>query len=58
MTTTRGMGSSGASAGTWSQPGVHPPEILGREAAVTTTILDGLADRGVRVTRDERSLEG
>ena len=44
--------------GAWAEPGVHPPESLGRDAGVTTAILDGLASRGVRVRRDERVVEG
>ena len=37
--------------GVWTTPGVHPPEILGRDAAVTQRILDELARRGVSVRR-------
>ncbi len=37
--------------GAWTRPGVHPPEILGRDEAVTRRILDGLAARGVSVER-------
>lgn len=43
--------------GGWSRPGVHPPEVLGREEAVVSTILEGLADRGVRIDRSETELE-
>jgi saccharopine dehydrogenase-like NADP-dependent oxidoreductase len=39
--------------GSWREPGVHPPEILGRDAGVTRRILDGLAARGVVVRRSE-----
>ncbi|MFN8179997.1 MAG: saccharopine dehydrogenase C-terminal domain-containing protein [bacterium] len=39
--------------GAWSRPGVHPPEVLGRDASVTTRILRELAVRGVSVTRRE-----
>ncbi len=37
--------------GAWTRPGVHPPEVLGRDEAVTRRILDGLAARGVSVER-------
>lgn len=37
--------------GAWTSPGVHPPESLGRDAAITRRILDGLAARGVSVRR-------
>ena len=43
---------------TWAEPGVHPPEILGRDARVTAAILEGLSSRGVRVTRSECTLDG
>jgi lysine 6-dehydrogenase len=33
--------------GTWSRPGVHPPEILGREPGVWDAMIAGLAARGV-----------
>jgi saccharopine dehydrogenase-like NADP-dependent oxidoreductase len=39
--------------GTWSRPGITAPEALGADAAIAKTILDGLADRGVRLTRRE-----
>lgn len=41
--------------GDWNRPGVHPPEVLGADRAVTETILEGLAERGVRVARAARS---
>lgn len=37
--------------GTWTRPGVHPPEVLGRDAAVTARLLDELRRRGVEVSR-------
>lgn len=40
--------------GSWSEPGVHPPEDIGRDASLVERVLDGLARRGVRV-RTERS---
>jgi saccharopine dehydrogenase-like NADP-dependent oxidoreductase len=39
--------------GAWTQPGIAPPEFLGRDAAVTGTILDELAARGVSIARHE-----
>jgi saccharopine dehydrogenase-like NADP-dependent oxidoreductase len=33
--------------------GVHPPETLGRDERVSTTILEELAKRGVSITRHE-----
>jgi len=39
--------------GAWTVPGVHPPELLGRDAAVTDRILAELASRGVSVERRE-----
>jgi saccharopine dehydrogenase-like NADP-dependent oxidoreductase len=36
--------------GTWGRPGVHPPEILGREPAVWDAMVAGLAARGVSFT--------
>jgi len=38
--------------GTWAEPGVHPPEILGRHSGITARILAGLEKRGVRVRRE------
>ena len=35
--------------GTWSSPGVHPPEHLGRDAAATQRLLSELNERGVDV---------
>ena len=40
----------------WTRPGVAPPEFLGRDAAVTTSILDALSRRGVRIRRREESV--
>ena len=37
--------------GAWPRPGVHPPEILGRDAAVTGRILEELSRRGVSIRR-------
>jgi saccharopine dehydrogenase-like NADP-dependent oxidoreductase len=42
--------------GGWTQPGIAPPEFLGRDAAVTGTILDELAARGVSIARREDPL--
>jgi saccharopine dehydrogenase-like NADP-dependent oxidoreductase len=39
--------------GAWTRPGVHPPEILGRDAGITAALLEGLAARGVAVDRAE-----
>jgi saccharopine dehydrogenase-like NADP-dependent oxidoreductase len=35
----------------WSHPGVHAPESLGRDAALTERLLAELAERGVRIRR-------
>ncbi len=35
----------------WVEPGVYPPEMLGRDPDLTNRILAGLAERGVRVSR-------
>lgn len=43
-------------SGAWDRPGVHPPEVLGRDAAVAGTILDELGRRGVRVSRRETAV--
>lgn len=37
--------------GTWREPGVHPPETLGRQEALTARVLKELASRDVRVHR-------
>lgn len=37
--------------GSWTEPGVHPPESLGRNRELTSRIVDGLAARGVRIVR-------
>jgi saccharopine dehydrogenase-like NADP-dependent oxidoreductase len=37
-------------AGLWQRPGIAPPELLGREAAVHAFILTQLAQRGVHFT--------
>lgn len=37
--------------GTWAEPGVVPPEILGADEAIARAVLDDLAARGVRVQR-------
>jgi len=42
--------------GAWRRPGIHPLEHLGVDAAVTERILRDLAQRGVRVRREERAL--
>ncbi len=42
--------------GGWSRPGVHPPEFLGKDAAIATRILDDLGERGVSVERHETPL--
>ena len=36
--------------GTWSRPGVHPPEILGREPAAWDAMVASLASRGISFT--------
>jgi saccharopine dehydrogenase-like NADP-dependent oxidoreductase len=40
--------------GRWTEPGVHPPEVLGRDAGLTDYLLSELRDRGViiRETRE------
>ncbi len=38
-------------AGAWSEPGVHPPERLGRDAGLTTRLLAELERRGVVLRR-------
>lgn len=42
--------------GEWTRPGVAPPEFLGRDAAITASVLDALAVRGVRVRRREETV--
>jgi len=37
--------------GTFAQPGVHPPEVLGRQRALVDRVLEQLAARGVMVTQ-------
>lgn len=37
-------------SGRFRRPGVHPPEVLGREPGLPETILEQLAERGVRYT--------
>jgi len=37
--------------GTWAEPGVVPPEILGADEAIARAALEDLAARGVRVQR-------
>ncbi len=44
--------------GRWRTPGVHAPEILGRDESLTAAILEGLARRGVHPQRREEALEG
>lgn len=39
--------------GRLKMPGVHPPEVLGRDAALTTVLLEELRRRGVTVRRHE-----
>lgn len=39
--------------GAWTRPGIAPPEFLGRDAAVTGTILEELSRRGVSIERRE-----
>jgi saccharopine dehydrogenase-like NADP-dependent oxidoreductase len=41
----------------WTEPGVHPPEVLGRSEEHTRYVLDELARRGVEVSRTEEMLE-
>lgn len=44
-------------SGRWSTPGIHPPEHLGRDAAVFRFLLDELAARGVRFTERDLAAE-
>jgi len=39
--------------GAFTRPGVHPPEVLGRDEALTSRILRELEERGVSVSRHE-----
>lgn len=39
-------------SGAFNEPGVHPPERLGREAGLYRQMLDSLAERGVVVNED------
>jgi len=39
--------------GTWTRPGVHPPEVLGGDAVLVARFRDELAARGVHLTRSE-----
>jgi len=39
--------------GGFTRPGVHPPEVLGRDEALTTWILSELKERGVSIDRHE-----
>jgi saccharopine dehydrogenase-like NADP-dependent oxidoreductase len=39
--------------GAFTRPGVHPPEVLGRDEALTARILGDLAERGVSISRHE-----
>jgi lysine 6-dehydrogenase len=39
--------------GEWTQAGVFPPEILGRDPRLAGLVLDALAKRGVSITRRE-----
>ena len=43
-------------SGAFRRPGVHPPEVLAREAGVFERILSGLAERGVAYTFDVTEL--
>jgi saccharopine dehydrogenase-like NADP-dependent oxidoreductase len=38
-------------AGRWTEPGMHPPEVLGRDPVIAETVLRELSERGVRVER-------
>ncbi len=42
--------------GSWSRPGVHPPERLGGDRALVDRLLSELQARGVRLTRREETL--
>lgn len=42
--------------GAWTTPGVHPPEFLGKDAAITARILEDLAARGVSVERSDQAV--
>ena len=39
--------------GAFTRPGVHPPEVLGRDEALTARILSELTSRGVSIERRE-----
>ena len=39
--------------GSFTRPGVHPPEVLGRDEALTARILRELNERGVSIERHE-----
>ena len=39
--------------GAFTRPGVHPPEVLGRDEALTARILRELNERGVSISRHE-----
>jgi saccharopine dehydrogenase-like NADP-dependent oxidoreductase len=43
-------------SGEWSEPGVHPLEILGRNESLTEHMLEELSRRGVKISRTEARL--
>ncbi|MDX1388149.1 MAG: saccharopine dehydrogenase C-terminal domain-containing protein [Acidobacteriota bacterium] len=43
-------------SGRWSAPGVHPPEILGRDRELTESILADLRARGIEISFREETL--
>ncbi|MFQ5670487.1 MAG: saccharopine dehydrogenase family protein [Acidobacteriota bacterium] len=38
-------------SGRWRSPGIHPPEVLGRDDGIAQLILDGLRERGIHLRR-------
>jgi len=43
-------------SGRWDQPGVHPPEVLGRDEELTDSIVSDLRARGVVIDQREEAL--
>jgi saccharopine dehydrogenase-like NADP-dependent oxidoreductase len=39
--------------GAFRAPGVHPPEVLGRDARLFEAFVAGLASRGIAFTEEE-----
>ncbi len=42
--------------GVWTRPGIAPPEYLGRDAAISGTVLEELSRRGVSIERREEAV--